>query len=354
MMRQVTKMAKNNAELAVLPPETPVLVTGGAGLIGSAIIHELNRQGYENITVVDHLDCGEKWQNLRALRYVDYYEKDEFAALLAAQDKKRLPACGTVFHLGACSDTTQADASYLAANNFGFSRNLAQYALSCGAKLIYASSAATYGDGGAGFVDDETRIEELRPLNKYGYSKQMVDQLFKRRWNFGAEAALPMVGVKYSNVFGPNEYHKGKMRSMFLRCWEQICRCGTVSLFRSYRSEYADGEQVRDFLYVKDAARMTVFFMNAGRQCRGLYNIGYGATRSWNDLARAMFAAAGKPVSIEYVEMPEELRPRYQYYTCLDIGKIRAAGYSAALMTMEEAARDYVSYLRRGNAHLGD
>ncbi len=335
------------------PSDTLILVTGGAGLIGSAIVHELNNQGYCNIVIADHLDCGEKWQNLRALQYVDYFEKDELAKMLTERTLGAKYRFKVIFHLGACSDTTQVDASYLAKNNFEFSRDLADYASKVGARMIYASSAATYGDGEQGFKDDENTIAALRPLNKYGYSKQMFDQYLLHNCNFERGNAR-YVGVKYSNVFGPNEYHKGKMRSMFLRCWEQINASGKVALFKSYRPEYADGEQVRDFLYVKDAAKMTIFFMNDGIGCKGLYNIGFGATRSWNDLARAMFAAAGKPVQIEYIEMPEELRPRYQYYTCLDISKLRVAGYTAALMTMEEAANDYVSYLKRGNAHLGD
>lgn len=334
-------------------PDTSILVTGGAGLIGSAIVRELNLQGYGNIVIADHLDCGEKWQNLRALHFIDYYEKDDLAAMLATRTLGQRHRFQVIFHLGACSDTTQADASYLARNNFAFSRDLAEYAAKVGARMVYASSAATYGDGEQGFMDDESRIDLLRPLNKYGYSKQLFDQHLRNTCNFERGHAR-YLGVKYSNVFGPNEYHKGKMRSMFLRCWEQIGAAGKVSLFKSYRPEYADGEQVRDFLYVKDAARMTVFFMNGGIGCKGLYNIGYGATRSWNDLARAMFAAAGMPVAIEYIEMPVELRSRYQYYTCLDISKIRNAGYDAPLMTMEDAARDYVSYLKRGNAHLGD
>jgi ADP-L-glycero-D-manno-heptose 6-epimerase len=222
--------------------------------------------------------------------------------------------------------------------------------------MIYASSAATYGDGECGFKDDEAEIHRLRPLNKYGYSKQMVDQYLLANGYFNlvpGEGVASFVGVKYSNVFGPNEYHKAHMRSMLLRSYEQISATGEVALFKSYRPEYGDGEQVRDFLYVKDAAKMTVFFMNEGDKCTGLYNIGYGATRSWNDLAKAMFAAMERPVNIRYIEMPESLRPRYQYYTCLDIGKIREAGFADRLMTLEEAAVDYVAYLN-SNRHLGD
>lgn len=332
-----------------------ILVTGGAGLIGSAIVYELNQRGYRNIVIADHLGTSEKWQNLRALDFVDYLEKDDFYNLLI---DNKLHACykfETVFHLGNCSDTTEADATYLIKNNFNYGKELVRYCEGVGARMIYASSAATYGDGEAGFVDAENDLLKLRPLNKYGYSKQIFDQYLLRTKRFAKQPGkgATFVGVKYSNVFGPNEYHKAHMRSMLLRCYEQITASGVVKLFKSYRPEYADGEQVRDFLYVKDAAKMTIFFMEDGRECTGLYNIGYGSTRSWNDLARAMFAAMGKPVEIEYIEMPESLKARYQYYTCLDISKIRDAGYTAELTSLEDAAKDYVSYLRR-NAHLGE
>lgn len=340
----------------MLDKGTSILVTGGSGLIGSAIVWHLNSLGYDNIVIVDHLGEGEKWQNLRALRYADYYEKDEFYDLLTSEELDDIYEFKVIFHLGACSDTTEADASYLADNNFAFTRELAEYALRNGSRMIYASSAATYGDGECGFKDDEAEIHRLRPLNKYGYSKQMVDQYLLGNGYFNlvpGEGVASFVGVKYSNVFGPNEYHKAHMRSMLLRSYEQISATGEVALFKSYRPEYGDGEQVRDFLYVKDAAKMTVFFMNEGDKCTGLYNIGYGATRSWNDLAKAMFAAMERPVNIRYIEMPESLRPRYQYYTCLDIGKIREAGFADRLMTLEEAAVDYVAYLN-SNRHLGD
>ena len=335
-------------------PDPWILVTGGAGLIGSAIVFELNQRGYRNIVIADHLGTSEKWQNLRALDFVDYYEKDDFYNLLTTKELDTKYQFSAIFHLGNCSDTTEADATYLIKNNFDFGKALTDYCERNGARMIYASSAATYGDGEAGFLDDENALLKLRPLNKYGYSKQIFDQYLLRTDRFAHPATgASFVGVKYSNVFGPNEYHKAHMRSMLLRCYEQITANGCVRLFKSYRPEYADGEQVRDFLYVKDAAKMTVFFMDEGSSCTGLYNIGYGATRSWNDLAKAMFAAMGRPVNIEYIEMPETLRDRYQYYTCLDINKIRQAGYTASLTTLEDAAKDYVSYLERG-AHLGE
>lgn len=331
-----------------------ILLTGGAGLIGSAILWRLNQMGRTDIVVVDHLGEGEKWLNLRSGVFHDYFEKDDFQRRLEAGEFAG--QFSDIIHLGACSDTTERDATYLVANNFAYGKMLAEYAVRHGARMVYASSAATYGDGECGFKDDEDDIHRLRPLNKYGYSKQIFDQwLLQRGWlKGGAPGGASFVGVKYSNVFGPNEYHKAHMRSMVLRSFEQITAGGKVALFKSYRPEYGDGEQVRDFLYVKDAAAMTLFFLEEqGRSCTGLYNIGFGSVRSWNDLARAAFAALGREPVIDYIEMPESLRPRYQYYTCLDISKLRQAGYTAELTTLEEAVKDYARYFLRG-AHLGD
>jgi len=298
--------------------------------------------------VVDHLALGEKWQNIRPLRFQDYFEKDDFQKRMLAGEFE-----GTfddIIHLGACSDTTEKDASYLAYNNFAYGKMVAEYTMRNHSRMVYASSAATYGDGERGFKDDEEGLFALRPLNKYGYSKQLFDEwLYQRGWlKNGA-----FVGVKYSNVFGPNEYHKAHMRSMVLRSFEQITAAGKVQLFKSYRPEYKDGEQVRDFLYVKDAADMTLFFLNEGRRQSGLFNIGFGSVRSWNDLARAAFAALGKEPVIEYIEMPESLRPRYQYLTCLDISKIRKAGFTRELTSLEEAVKDYARYFAT-MGHLGD
>lgn len=331
----------------------PILVTGGAGLIGSAVIWRLNQLGYENITVVDHLGNSEKWRNLVPLRFVNYLEKDQLFEFLDADTPASRFAC--IFHLGACSSTTELDASYLAKNNFDYSRRLAEYALGQGSRMIYASSAATYGDGTLGFGDDETRAQQLRPLNMYGYSKQLMDQYLWQQGLFKTEGTngAGFVGLKYSNVFGPNEYHKAHMRSMVLRAYEQITTDGKVRLFKSYKPEYKDGEQVRDFLYVKDAADMTCFFMNEGRCCCGLYNIGYGEARSWLDLANAMFAALGKKSNIEFIDMPEELKEKYQYHTCLEMDKLRKAGYKKPLQSLEEAVKDYARYLQK-HAHLGE
>jgi ADP-L-glycero-D-manno-heptose 6-epimerase len=331
-----------------------IVVTGGAGLIGSAIVWHLNRMGFTDIIIVDHLGSGEKWKNLRALKFQDYFEKDVFLQMM---QEGQLPfAVGTIFHMGACSDTTEADASYLIDNNFAYSKAIALQAARKGVRVIYASSAATYGEGENGFKDDEAGMAKLRPLNKYGYSKQVFDQwLLARGWLTKPLASgACFAGMKFSNVFGPNELHKAHMRSVVLRAYEQIVESGRVKLFKSYRPDYQDGEQVRDFLYVKDAAAMTVFFMTSPKKPCGIFNIGFGAARPWNDLAGAVFAAKEKPVAIDYIEMPEDLRARYQYHTCLDIAKIRQAGFDKPLMSLEDAVRDYVcNYLVPGR-HLGD
>ena len=323
------------------------IVTGGAGLIGSAVVWELNRRGVDDILLVDHLGTSDKWKNLRALAFADYLEKDEFRSRLASGAFNGARIEG-VIHMGACSATTERDASYLADNNFLAAKELAEYCLGRGIRFLYASSCATYGDGSRGYVDDESRIEELRPMNMYGYSKQMFDLWAKRR---GALAKI--TGCKFSNVYGPNERHKGEMRSVVLRAFEQISETGTLKLFRSYRPEYADGEQMRDFLYVKDAVDMILFLFGHPRGF-GLYNIGSGRAETWNALAAAAFEALGKPVRIEYVDMPEHLRDRYQYYTKAEMGKLKALGYEREATTLHDAVIDDIrGYLMPG-LYLGD
>ena len=252
-----------------------------------------------------------------------------------------------VFHLGACSATTERNATYLIENNFRYTAKLAEFCVDNYIKMIYASSCATYGDGACGYSDNEEGIEKLRPLNMYGYSKQMFDLYAKRRgW------LDQLVGCKFSNVYGPNERHKADMRSVVLRCFEQITECGKMKLFKSYRPEYTDGEQLRDFLYVKDAVKMIWFLFN--RQAAGLFNIGSGKAESWNKLAGAAFRALEKPVDIEYIEMPEHLRDRYQYYTCAEMTKLRDLGYTEETTSLEDAVYDYIrNYLVPGK-YLGD
>jgi len=323
-----------------------IVVTGGAGFIGSALIAALNKRGISDILVVDHLACSEKWKNLRNLGFADYVEKDDFLDLVV---ERKLPApIEAVFHLGACTSTTEANASYLIKNNYQYSKILAQWSTDAKIRFIYASSAATYGDGSAGFSDDEARIEDLRPLNMYGYSKHLFDLWAKR-----AGLLKKIVGLKYFNVFGPNEYHKGEMRSFVIKAFEQINATGKVRLFKSYRSDVKDGEQMRDFVYVKDAVDMTLFFYdNPG--LNGLFNTGTGGARTWNDLVRAVFAAMGKKANMEYIEMPESIRHQYQYFTQADMTKLRKAGYDREMTPLEDAIKDYVQdYLQEGQYLAG-
>lgn len=250
--------------------------------------------------------------------------------------------------MGACSATTERDATYLVQNNFEYTKQLALVAVNEGARFIYASSAATYGDGSKGFDDDEKSIDQLRPLNMYGYSKQLFD-----RWALRHGLLDRIVGLKYFNVFGPNEYHKAEMRSVVLKAFEQIKSSGKMQLFKSYKKEYKDGEQVRDFVYVKDAVEMTLFFLE-DRNIGGLFNIGSGVANTWNGLASWIFGALGKPLSIDYVEMPETIREKYQYYTCADVSKIRQAGYSKEMTPLEVAVKDYVQNYLVGGKRLGE
>jgi len=322
-----------------------IIVTGGAGFIGSAIVAGLNGRGIDDVVIVDMLGSDEKWKNLRKLRFADYVEADDFLEMLTA-GKIDWPI-EVIFHMGACSDTTETNASYMVRNNYDFSKILANRAVQSGIRFIYASSAATYGDGSQGFADDEAEIDKLRPLNIYGYSKQIFD-LWARR----AGLLKRIVGLKYFNVFGPNEYHKGEMRSFVVKAFEQITAKGRVGLFKSYRHDYADGEQKRDFLYIKDAVDITLFFLD-NPKLAGIFNIGTGQARTWNDLAKATFAAMNKKPHIEYIPMPEKLRGKYQYFTQADINRLRKAGYEKELTFLEDAIKDYVQNYLQKDEHLG-
>jgi ADP-L-glycero-D-manno-heptose 6-epimerase len=321
-----------------------IIVTGGAGFIGSALIAALNKRQITDILVVDQLGTDRKWKNLRNLSFVDYVEKDDFLEMVV--ENRLDSATEAVFHLGACSDTTETNASYFIKNNYEYSKLLAQWATADNIRFIYASSAATYGDGSAGFSDDVDKIDKLRPLNMYGYSKHLFD-LWARR----AGLLKKIVGLKYFNVFGPNEYHKGDMRSFVVKAFGQINTTGRVRLFKSYRPEFKDGEQMRDFIYVKDAVDMTLFFYD-NSQLSGLFNIGAGKACTWNDLVKAVFAAMGRKLKIEYIEMPDSIRNQYQYFTQADITKLRKAGYKQETTSLEEAIQDYVQNYLRNHAYL--
>jgi len=321
-----------------------IIVTGGAGFIGSALIAALNNRNITDILVVDQLGCDQRWKNLRNLSFADYVEKDDFLEMVI--DDQFDDSIEAIFHLGACSDTTETNASYLIKNNYEYTKLLAQWATECDIRFIYASSAATYGDGSAGFSDNEMEIERLKPLNMYGYSKQLFD-LWAQRTGLLQQIA----GLKYFNVFGPNEYHKGDMQSFCLKAFKQISNEAKVRLFKSYESEFKDGEQVRDFIYVKDAVDMTLYFLDNPELC-GLFNIGTGEPRTWNDLVIAVFVAMGKKPHIEYIEMPDTIRNQYQYYTCADISKLRRAGYNKKTTSLEDSIKDYIQNYLQKNEYL--
>ncbi len=314
-------------------PEQRILVTGGAGFIGSALVWALNRRGCDNIVVCDILGTNEKWRNLTPLRFNDYVEA---ADLLPRLQNGALGKFDLVLHMGACSATTEKDATYLIKNNYEFTKDLAVWSLANKTRFVYASSAATYGDGSAGMEDDESKLDTLRPLNMYGYSKHLFDLHAKR-----AGFLNKIVGLKYFNVFGPNEDHKGDMRSLVHKSFAQVQNENLIRLFKSYRKDFRDGEQKRDFLYVKDAVAMTLH-LAANKKAGGLFNIGSGEARTWIGLANSVFSALDKKSKIEFTEMPETIRNKYQYFTQANISRLRATGYKEKITSLEDAVADYV------------
>ena len=329
----------------LMPDRGKFLVTGAAGLIGSAVIWALNQRGDERIIAVDRLDRSEKWRNLAPLRFDDYIDAD------ALGDKIELGLLNevrAVVHLGACSSTTETDARYLVENNCNYTKMLAEWTLQRGIRFVYASSAATYGAIEGRVSEEDRSITALRPLNMYGYSKQLFDLHAAKRGYLDRIA-----GLKYFNVFGPNENHKGDMRSVVNKAFQQIQESGRVRLFKSYRPEFADGEQRRDFLYVKDAVDMTLHLVDDLR-ANGLFNIGSGQSHTWRELVEAVFAALDRPANIEFIDMPPELRGKYQYWTEASIDRLRATGYGQPISDLHDAVRDYVTQYLATGLHLGD
>ncbi len=320
-----------------------IIVTGGAGFIGSNLVEALNRRGHDDVVVVDNLEDGAgKAANLERLTYADYIDKREFRDRVRAG---KAPKARAVFHLGACSSTTETDERYLRDNNTDYTRELCEWALRAGARFIYASSAATYGDGSRGYSDADAVTPTLQPLNLYGASKQWFDL-----WALETGALARVAGLKYFNVYGPWEDHKGDMRSLVNKAYAQVLRDGEIALFKSYRSDYRDGEQERDFIHVDDAVAMTLFFFDRPDVC-GLFNCGTGVARTWVDLAKSLFVAMKAPVRIRFVEMPESIRDKYQYHTQADMTKLRNAGYATPFLSIEEGVRRYVEeYLQPQSA----
>jgi ADP-L-glycero-D-manno-heptose 6-epimerase len=310
------------------------VVTGGAGFIGCQIVAGLNEKGIEDILIVDRLRKGDKWKNLVGLSYADYMDKEEFLFAVQGGDFDRVPMEG-IFHMGACSATTEKDADYLMENNFAYTRDLATWAVDSDVRFVYASSAATYGDGKQGY-SDKADLKTLRPLNMYGYSKHLFDQ-----WAEKTSLLDKIVGLKFFNVYGPGEAHKDDMRSVIHKSWGQILEDGKVKLFKSHRPDFKDGEQLRDFVYVKDVVQVALYLME-NKDKNGLFNVGTGKARSFKDLVLATFKAMDKEANIEYIDMPEYLQSKYQYFTEADMEKVKEAGYSAPFTSLEDGVADYV------------
>ena len=311
-----------------------IVVTGGAGLIGSTLLWQLNRAGIDDAIVVDRLGTSEKWKHLVPFQFADYLEAEEFFPRIDAHPDAFGPIAA-VYHLGACSSTTERDATYLVENNYRLTQSLARWTLGHRGRFVYASSAATYGSRETDLRED-LEPHSLRPLNMYGYSKHLFDL-----WARNEGILDRIVGIKYFNIFGPNEDHKGDMRSVVAKAYEQIVCDGRIKLFESYRPGIADGEQTRDFLYAKDAAAATLH-LGTAPGTGGLYNVGSGIARTWKDLALAIFAALGRAPAIDYVAMPNTLRGKYQYRTEATIDRLRASGYTAPFSSLEDAVGDYV------------
>ncbi len=310
-----------------------IIVTGAAGFIGSAVTRHLNDKGYDRLLLVDDIETTEKWKNLHGKRFYNFISKHSLFSWL----ENRADEVAAIIHLGACSDTLEKDGDFLMENNFRYTQRLAEISLKHDIRFIYASSAATYGDGSLGFSDDVDLLEELRPLNLYGFSKHLFDVWAKQQGILDR-----VVGLKYFNVFGPNESHKGHMASMVYKMLPKVKNEGIVHLFKSSEpSRFGDGEQCRDFIYVKDAARMTCDFLFNNNS--GIFNIGRGSPTTWNQLAGALFQAVEKEKNIEYIDMPKNLVGQYQNYTCADMDKyLKSHGHTPSSYNIEGAVKDYI------------
>lgn len=321
-----------------------IVVTGGVGFIGSAFIAQLNDEGIKDIIVVDRANLPHQGTVLAGKSFVEFIDKDTFIDLLR---KDALPWTPTaIVHMGACSRTTERDVEYLRTNNIEYSKSIIEYSIQKDIRCIYASSAATYGDGSKGYSDDESQLHIHSPLNLYGESKQACDL-----WARENKLLDRVVGLKFFNVYGPNEYYKGDMASVVWKSFNAIQKTGKFSLFRSHRPDYKDGEQKRDFVYVKDCCQIMLWLLH-NPTIHGIYNVGSGKARSWNDLLRAVFAAMQREAHIEYVDMPLSIRDQYQYFTEAPMNKLFAAGYTSPMSSLEDGIRDYVGgYLSQADIH---
>lgn len=327
-----------------------IVVTGGAGFIGSNIIAALVRIGRRELVVCDWFGATDKWRNIAQHEIYEIIRPEDLFYFLN-QNKLRIEA---IIHMGAISSTTERDVDKIIAANFRLSCDLWDWCGKSGTPFIYASSAATYGDGSAGFGDDWTpeALEKLRPLNAYGWSKHAFDRRVARLTASGRPSPLVWAGLKFFNVYGPNEYHKAEMRSVICQIVDTVQRGATVKLFKSHHPDYPDGGQLRDFVYVRDCAEAVLWLLAQGKY-KGIYNIGTGKARSFADLAHAVFKAMNLPPRIEYVDTPPEIRSNYQYFTQAEMGNLRALGYSHPFTELEDGVTDYVqNYLLAGNPYI--
>ena len=346
MQSKQRRNARLNYPMHDLSKGTTV-VTGGAGFIGSAVIWGINLLNLDNVWLVDETKVGEnKKRNFEKLKFKRIIGVQSFRDLVELNDPE-LAKVNTIIHLGACSSTTETDENYLHDNNYLYTKELCEWSLKKGVRFLYASSAATYGDGLMGMDDQEENIEKFKPLNAYGWSKHNFDLLAKER-----DWLSRIVGLKFFNVYGPNEEHKGKMRSVVSKAYKQIIQRGEMTLFKSQNPKYADGLQMRDFLYVKDAVRMTLWLAKENMH-NGLFNLGSGNARSWLDLGNSLFSALYKDSNIRFVEMPDELKHKYQYFTEAKVEKIHNAGFDENLFSLEEGVNDYVKNYLSTNLNLG-
>lgn len=323
-----------------------ILITGGAGFIGSVLARQLNTLGHSDLVIVDKLEESIKWKNLRGIKYMDYIHADE---LFNGDYDDLIAETDMIFHMGACSSTTEKNMDFLMKNNVAYSQALFRFAATKNIPFIYASSAATYGAGENGYHDNHEEIPNLIPLNPYGYSKQIFDEWVLKETNKPDH----WFGLKFFNVYGPNEYHKEEMRSLVHKSYEQIKAAGKVKLFKSYRPDFKDGEQLRDFIYVKDVVRAMIELADPEKTSfSGIYNLGTGKARSFLDLTRATFNAMGIAPHIEFIEMPDELRNQYQYFTEADMRKLIKALPGFHFTELEHGVSDYVkNHLMNTNPH---
>ena len=311
-----------------------IILTGGAGFIGSAFLSKLNGESRDDVLVVDEPGTPEKWKNLAGKRFADYLQKDLFIDSLEAGC---FPHVDGIIHMGANSSTTERNVEYLMENNYRYTRRLAVWSLRHNVRFIYASSAATYGNGEQGFSDnDDGKLRHLQPLNPYGHSKHIFDL-----WALDHCVLDKITGIKFFNVFGPNEYHKGEMRSLVCKAYYQIQETGIITLFKSCKPEFTDGGQMRDFVYIKDCIEV-LWWLLTTPHVNGIFNLGSGKARSWNDLAHAIFTSLGRAPCIRYIDMPESIRDAYQYFTEASMDKLRRAGCPVTFRPLEDSVTDFI------------